>query len=110
MKKLLVLIGLAACGGGEADDTIAKIEGTASVGDTPAKITSCKAVAMRDGQVQYAALEVGLDTGHTVIVDTYAGSKVRKGGETTKLSDCSKVGGHSGGGVAGSKAWSHGDL
>ena len=110
MKKLLLLFGLAACGGGGGGGTIEKVEGTASIGGKPAKITSCKAVGMRHGEVQYTAVELGLDSGHTVLVDTYAGSTIRKGGEPTKLSDCPRIGGRSTASGAASKAWAQGEL
>ena len=108
MKKLLFLAALVACGGGDGG-TVEKIEGTASIGGKAVTITSCKAVAAEDGEKKYVTLELGLDSGHTVVVDNYAGSKVRNGGETTKLA-CTRTSGESRHGRAGSNAWATGTL
>lgn len=101
---LLVLIGC----GKETVETVETFEGTATLAGKPAKITSCKAVGAQHEQVQYVVVEFGLDTGHTVRIDTYLGSQIRKGGDTTELSGCGRMSSSGSHGRAGSSAWATG--
>jgi hypothetical protein len=86
--------------------TVEKVEGKISVGGKEAKVTSCDAVAKKQG----TALELTLDSGLTVISDAMEGMQWRKGEGAAEKLACDRMASQLSGGKAGAGAWSTGNL
>jgi hypothetical protein len=91
----------------KAPAMVEKVEGTASVGGKPAKVTSCKAAKRTKG----VAAELTLDTGLTIAVDPVDGVQWRKGDGAFAHLDCDQINlGSSTSGSAGDLAWATGGM
>jgi hypothetical protein len=88
MTRLAFAI-VAACGGSKGPETVAKIDGTATLAGKPVKVTGCAIEPF--GEPKRSSIVVELDGGLRLLSSPTDGFQIAKGGGAWTHPECSRI-------------------